>query len=432
MYVKKFRIIALAVALIMVFGLVAACSPEAPAQPATPADTPAPADQDAPAMQETPAETTPAVTPPPPVDPPAVAYESVTIGLMGPHTGPAAQFGIAVRDGAMLYIDAFNARGGLQILVEMWDDEHNAALAVMGYNHLVDQGVTAILGGVTSGPTMAVVPLAYEENMPMITASATHAGVTVDQDTGRVFTNMFRSCFIDPFQGTKMAEFAVEVVGAATAAVLYSHEIDYSIGLMEAFIARAEQIGLEIIAVERFADDAIDFSGQLINIAAANPDVLFVPAYHQHIALIGPASVAAGLDTTFLGADGWAAVLEFMPDPSSIEGAFFLTGFTTESDSPRVQDFISRYIARHGDPPNMFAAQAYDAAMILIAAIERALADGHSPGTQTFKLSVIAHMAATDIEGVTGRITYDEFNNPQKTAFIVEIVGGVDRFWGEF
>ena len=357
---------------------------------------------------------------------------AITIGIMGPHSGPAAQFGIAVRYGAMLYIDEFNARGGLQINAIMWDDEHDSARAITGYHHLVDQGVTAILGGVTSAPTMAVVPIAFEENMPMITASATHAGVTINQDTGEVFTNMFRSCFIDPFQGMRMAEFARRIVGASTAAVLYSNEIDYSIGLMEAFIARANELGLEIVAVETFADEAIDFSAQLINIAAAAPDVLFVPAYHQHVALIGPQSVAAGLDTTFLGADGWAATLEFMADPSSIEGAFFLTGFYEESDSPLVQDFIRRYVERHGAPPNMFAAQAYDAAMILIAALELAVADGHTPGSDGFKSSVIAHMAATDITGVTGSITFDEFNNPQKTAFIVQIVDGAGRFWGEW
>ncbi|MCL2408115.1 MAG: ABC transporter substrate-binding protein [Oscillospiraceae bacterium] len=359
----------------------------------------------------------------------------ITIGILAPLTGGAAYFGESVRNGLMLYIDEFNARGGLQINPILRDEEGNMTIAVTMYNYLVDQNVTAIIGSVTSDPTRAIVPLAFEDNMPMITASATHAGVTVHPDTGQVFTNMFRSCFIDPFQGTKMADFAFEELGARTAAVLYSNEIAYSIGLMEAFIHRAETLGLEIVHIERHADHAVDFVGQLTNIAAHNPDVLFVPGYNYHVALIGPQSVTAGLtDTVLLGADGWAGSLERMEhDPSSIEGSFFMTGFTHESTEQHVLDFISRFEAEYGIPPNMFAAQAYDAAMILIAAIERTLAaTDYEPDSEAFRLALIDQMSATDIQGVTGRITFDEFNNPQKTAFIIHIVDGVERFWGTF
>ena len=362
--------------------------------------------------------------------------DEVTIGMLAPLTGPVAQFGVAVYQGANLYIEQFNARGGLQINPIVLDEEGDATLAVTMYHNLVDQGVTAILGSVTSGPTMAVVPLAFEDNMPMITASATHAGVTVSQEDGTVFTNMFRSCFIDPFQGQKMAEFAVEILGAQTAAVLFSNEIDYSIGLMEAFVSRAGELGLEVVQVETFPDEAIDYRSQLTNIAAASPDVLFVPAYIRHIALVGPQSLEIpGLEnTTFLGADGWAGTVEFMEgEATAIDGAFFLTGFSPEAEDPRVQDFIANYQARWGEMPNMFAAQAYDAAMILIAAIEQTLeTTNYEPSSEQFRIALIAHMAATDIVGITGRIVYDEFNNPQKSAIILEVVDGVERYWGEF
>ena len=362
----------------------------------------------------------------------AANVDEVTIGLLGPFTGPVAYFGTSVRNGALLYIEEFNARGGLQIIVEQFDEEGDAMLAVTGYHALYDRGVSAILGSVTSGPTMAVVPEAYADGMPMITASATHANVTVSE-AGHVWSNMFRSCFIDPFQGVKMAEFAYEVLGASTAAILYSNEIDYSIGLMESFRDRAIELGIEIVAVQQFGQEAIDFSGQLAIIADANPDVMFFPAYVQHVAMMGPQSVAAGLDTYMLGADGWNGSIATMADPSSIEGAFFLTGFTEDTDDPMVQDFIANFYAETGFGPNMFAAQAYDAAMILIAAIESAIAEGHSPANQAeFRAAIIRHMAATDIVGVTGHITYDNYNNPQKTAFIVTVAGGEESFWGTF
>jgi branched-chain amino acid transport system substrate-binding protein len=334
----------------------------------------------------------------------------------------------------MLYINSFNERGGLQINVSVRDEEGDSARAVTMYHDLVDQGVTAILGSVTSGPTMAVVPEAFNDGMPMISATATHANVTVNADTGAVFTNMFRSCFIDPFQGVKMAEFAHEVLDARTAAVLYSHEIDYSIGLMQSFVERAGQLGIEIVLEESFADEAPDFMAQLTNIAAAAPDVLFVPGYVNHVGLIGPQSVAAGVTATLLGADGWTGSLETVADASTIEGAFHLTGFTVETEDADVLDFIARYRAAYGADftPDMFAAQAYDAAMILIAAIELALADGFAPGSAEFKAAVISYMAATDVVGITGRITFDQYNNPQKTAVIIQIRDGEARFWGTF
>ena len=415
---KQYKKLSRVIAILVVLALLAACGPgagqapaPAPAQPtppaAAPGDAPAPGDQ-------------------------AAEVEEVFIGMLAPLTGPAAFFGESVRDGAMLYIDAFNARGGLQIRVSLINEEGDPILATTGYHSLVDQGVTAVLGSVTSGPTMAVVPLAYEDGMPMITATATHANVTVEAGTGRVFTNMFRSCFIDPFQGVKMADFAAEIVGASTAAILYSHEIDYSIGLMEAFRDRAVEIGMEIVAVERFVDDAVSFHSQLTNIAAVNPDVMFFPAYIRHVALMGPQSLEVGLDTVLLGADGWNGALEAMADPSDIDGSFFITGFTTDSDDPFVQSFITRFEDKTGFAPSMFAAQAYDAAMILIAALEGAIAEGLEPGTREFKDATIRHMAATDLTGVTGHITFDQYNNPQKTAFIVTVENGLESFWGTF
>jgi branched-chain amino acid transport system substrate-binding protein len=349
-------------------------------------------------------------------------------------TGERARFGVAVEQGVMLYINEFNARGGLQIQPVLFDEQGEIAQAVVGYNHLMDEGITALIGSVTSGPTMAVVPEAYEDGMPMITATSTHLNVTIEADTGNVWSNVFRSCFIDPYQGTKMADFAKNVIGAQTVAILYSNEIDYSIGLMEAFVVRANQIGLEIAATEIFSEDAIDFVGQLTNIAAANPDALFVPGYVQHISLVGPQSVQAGLDAVLLGADGWDGVLNEMSEGqrATLNGSFHLTGFSTENEDPVVQDFIARFTQAYETPPDMFSAQAYDAAMIMIYAIERALRDGHAPNTDGFKAATIGHMGATDLTGVTGHITFDSLNNPQKSAVIVEFVNGEARLWGSF
>lgn len=373
-----------------------------------------------------------ATTDQPATDPNGELSDTVTIGVLAPLTGALAQFGVPVYNGINLYIDAFNEQGGLQIQLISFDEEGSPTEAVLGYNWLIDQGMATLIGSVTSGSTLAVVPFANEDNMPMISATSTHANVTVNADTGEVWHNVFRASFIDPFQGEKMAEFASEILEAQTAAILFNNETDYSIGLRDTFEARAQELGIEILTIEAFSNDTVDFVGQLTNIAAVNPDVLFIPAYAQDIALIGPQSVIAGLDTVMIGADGWDSAVFSLADPSSIEGSFFLSGFSAEDPTPIVYSFITRYEDRFGYVPNMFAAQAYDAAMIMVAAVQQAILDGYTPNTDDFNNAVIANMAATDIYAVTGHITFDQYNNPQKTAFIIEIIDGDEILWGTF
>ena len=365
--------------------------------------------------------------------PAAGSVNQVNIGILAPTSGDVAQFGQPALNGKLMYIRAFNAGNhGFTINYSYFNEEGNPAQAALGYDVLTDWGMHALLGSVTSGATLAVVPLANQDNLPMISATSSHAAVTVNQDTGNVWHNVFRATFIDPFQGQRMAEFAHEVVGATRAAVLYSHDIDYSIGLMQTFISRSEELGVEIVAIESFSNASVDFFGQLTNIAAIAPDVLFIPVYTHHMALIGPQSVQAGLDTIMLGADGWVGAASDMADPSSLEGSYFMSGFYAGSYDPIVSSFVTRYEAEHGYQPNMFAALGYDAAKILIAAITQALDNDHVPGTEAFQNAVIANISATNIQGVTGHITFDQYNNPQKSAFIVEIVNGEETLWGSF
>ena len=173
----------------------------------------------------------------------AASGGTIKIGMLAPLTGAVAEYGQAVANGVRMYTEELNAKGGVngkQIELVEYDEEGDSAKAVTGYNSLVDQDVTAIIGDVTTAPTVAVVVESQADKMPMITASATAAAVTVDQDSGAVYENMFRSCFIDPFQGNKMASFASEKMSAKTAAILYNTGSDYSIGLSDSFQEQAK------------------------------------------------------------------------------------------------------------------------------------------------------------------------------------------------
>ena len=367
------------------------------------------------------------------------AAETIKIGMLAPMTGAVAQYGIAVTNGAKMYIDEVNANGGIngkQVEVVLYDEEGDTTKALTGYSSLIDQGVTAIIGDVTTAPTVAVAAESQADNMPLITASATASAVTgqvdADGNVTSVYPNVFRSCFIDPFQGEKMAAFAKENLNATKVAVLYNTGSDYSVGLTNAFIAKAGELGMEVVASEGYSDGAVDFQGQLTNIAAKAPDALFCPDYYQVIALVAQQAKDAGVTATMLGGDGWDAVLSVVSDTALLEGAYYCSGYSSQDTTEAVQTFLANYQAKYESEPNMFAAQGYDAAMILLAAVEKAEAAGLTAGSDEYKQAVIDAMDATDMDCITGHVTYDEYNNPEKTAVIIKVENGEATFWGKY
>ena len=363
--------------------------------------------------------------------------KTIKIGYLGPLSGGVAQYGIAVQNGVKLYVDQLNKAGGINgktIELVSYDEEGDATKAVTGYNSLLDSGVVAIVGDVTTAPCTAVVAAAYPDNTPMITASATATSITFNADTNTVYTNMFRSCFIDPFQGETMARFAKEVLGAQTAAILYNNQDTYSTGVYDYFVSKANEIGLELVATESYAgENIVDFSGQLTNIAAKNPDVLFLPIYYNQVALVAAQAADAGLTATMLGVDGWSSVMDVVTDPALVEGAYYCSGYSAADTSPLVQQFLADYAAMfNGETPNMFGAQGYDAAWILCDAIKKAETSGKTYGSAEYKQAIIDNMKATNSDYVTGHVSFDDHNDPQKTAAIINLVGGEEKFWGSY
>jgi len=418
-FMKKLRILSLGISLVLACSLFAACG-----SGGSPASSQAASGDGA-------ASASGEATPPGNAGSDAV----IKVGILAPLTGSVAQYGIAVSNGAKLYIEQVNAAGGVngkQIEIAEYDEEGEPEKAVTGYNYLLDQGVTAIIGDVTTAPTLAVVPEANADNIPMITASATAAAVTYDEESGTVYDNVFRACFIDPFQGEKMAAFASEKLEAKTVALLYNTGSDYSIGVKDAFAAKAGELGLEIVATEAYADGAVDFQSQLTNIGAQNPDVLFLPDYYETVALVAQQANSAGVTAAMLGIDGWDTVMSVLTDASLLEGAYYCSGYSAEDTTPAVQQFLVDYKGKYDEEPNMFGAQGYDAAMILVAAIEEAEAAGLEAASDEYRQKIIDVMKATDMDCVTGHVTYDEHNNPEKTAVIINITGGDAKFWGKY
>ncbi len=351
----------------------------------------------------------------------------ITIAFIGNTTGDYAQYGIPVRNAVMLYFDQLNANGGINgktVKVLEYDDKGDGVEAVNSYNLAKENGITAVIGSVLTGATIALADATYEDNMPQITASATATGVTVMEDTGEVRTNVFRACFIDPFQGEKMASYAVEKLGAKTAAVFFQTGSDYSEGLKDAFVAKAEELGLEIVDTEAFAEGDKDFKAQMTNIASKNPDVVFAPIYYAEAGLAISAARAAGCEATFLGGDGFGSVKDYA-SAEDLEGSLYCSGYApgTESVAQFEKDYCSAYNVE--TVPNMFAPLAYDAAMIMAYGLQAAEEQGLTAGTDEYKQAVIDAIKNMDgVAGITGSYSFDDDNNPIKSVAIIELTGG--------
>ena len=365
---------------------------------------------------------------------PAASGETIKVGILGPHTGDYAVYGLAVKNGAQLYIDQVNAAGGIngkQIETVVYDNKGDSTEAITAFTRMVDDGITALIGDVLTGNTIAVVGEANPINMPMITASATASAVTYNADTDTVYTNVFRTCFIDPFQGEKMAQYASEKLGAKTAAVLTMTGDDYSVGLADAFKAKCAEVGITVVADEGYSKGDVDFKAQLTNILASAPDVIFCPNYYQDDGMIVTQARELGLTATFLGGDGWAGVSAYA-SAADLEGSYFCSAYAPGS-TDAVKKFEADYTAAYGaDTLNMFAATAYDAAQILVAALTKAEASGAATGSDEYKQAVIDAFKTEgpSVVGITSETgyTFDEHNNPIKSAVIMTLTDGVETF----
>lgn len=357
----------------------------------------------------------------------------ILVGVLANTSGDNAVYGNAVQNGVMLYIDQLNEKGGINgktVKAIAYDEKGDATEAVNAYNRLVSDGITALIGSVLTGATIAVADETYDSNMPQITASATAAGVTMldpNDANSEIRTNVFRSCFIDPFQGEKMAQYAKEKLGAATAAVIFETGNDYSEGLKDAFVAKCGELGITVTGQEAYATGDVDFKAQMTNVAASNPDVVFCPNYYEDSGMIVTQARQVGVTGTFLGGDGWGSIAKYA-SAADLEGSVYCSGYA--AGTSEVAQFESDYTAKYGeDVPNMFAPLGYDAALLMCNALKAAEDAGLEAGTDEYKQAVIDAMKATkDLAGVTGTYEFDEYNNPIKSAAMMKLEGGAEAF----
>lgn len=342
---------------------------------------------------------------------------AVKVGMITPLSGDVKTYGESVKNAYELAIEEANKAGKVNITTVVTDSKGDATEGVNAATKLINQDkVKAIFGPVISRVAIGVSDIVNTNKIVMITPTGTAPKVTVDNGKRKEY--IFRSCFIDPFQGQVMAKFGLNTVKAKNASIVYDISNDYSKGLAETFKAAFEQGGGKVVNMESYGKDDVDFSAILTKVGSNSPDVLFLPDYYNKVSLIGRQAKEKGVKATLLGVDGWdSAEL----DAKAMEGGYFSNHYSAEDQRPEVQEWIKKYQAKFGKAPDALGTLAYDAANLLVEAIVKAGSDD-----PTKIRDAMANIK--DFKAVTGTLSFDKDGNPIKSAVVLQIKDGKQKY----
>lgn len=345
----------------------------------------------------------------------AMAADTLKIGAVFPLSGPQSTFGEESMNGVMLALDDLKASdaalAGKITLVKEDEksnpiDAGNAAKKVLN----VDK-VDVIFGSVASSNTLAMTELVKNADKPLVTPASTNPTVTEKGDM------VFRTCFIDPFQGSVLANFALSNLGKKKAAILLDHKSDYSKGLAQFFKEAYKAGGGEIIAEESYEAGKKDFKTQLTKLRAAKPDVLLVPGYYNEVGLIMKQAKQMGFAVTMLGGDGWdSPSLYTLAGADAVKDHYFSSHFAPDDTDPAVQNFVKAYTARYKVAPGAMAALGYDGVLVIADAFKRA-GGGDSAAMKK------ALASTSGFKGVTGVISINQKRDAEKDAVVLKTLG---------
>ncbi len=345
----------------------------------------------------------------------------IKIGINYELTGEVASYGQASVDGIELAIDEINAAGGIngkKINAVKYDNKSDKSQATTLATKLMTQDkVVAVLGPATSGAFKATIPEANKNKVVVASGSATADDVTVDANGVKEYA--FRICFSDSYQGTAMANYALNNMSATKAVVIMDNSSDYAKGLAANFTTTFEAGGGQVVATEAFVAGDTDFNAIITKIKGNDFDVIFIPGYYNEAGLIIKQARNQGIDTPILGADGFGAPeLTELAGADALNNVFFSSHFSSLDKDPSVTGFIQNFKTKHGKEPDQFAALGYDLAMFL--------ADGIKRAGSTDTAAIKDALASTkDFVGITGSFSMDENHNPIKAVVVVGIENGV-------
>jgi len=339
---------------------------------------------------------------------------TLLVGHVASKTGDTATFGTSADKGIRLALDEINKAGpvlGKTVDVITEDDNSKSDEAKTATEKLINRDhVVAVLGEIASSRSIAMAPVCQEAKIPMLSPGSTNPKVTQAGDY------IFRACFIDPFQGQAMAEFAVKNLKAKKYAILYANNSDYSVGLRDYFKQAADKLGATETVESSYAEKSdVDFRSQLTKIRDSNPDVVVATGYYEEAGKIAKQARELGIKVPIIGGDGWDSDKLIQIGGEALDGCYFTNHYAPDEDRPAVKDFVAAFKAKYnGETPDAMAILGYDAMKLLVDAIKRA---GSTDGAK-----IRDALAATkDFPGAAGSITIDADRNAKKPIVVVGI-----------
>ncbi|MES1038089.1 ABC transporter substrate-binding protein [Peribacillus simplex] len=350
--------------------------------------------------------------------------DTIKIGVNLELSGGVASYGQSIAEGLELATAEINKEGidGKKIKLIKVDNKSEASEATSGAIKLTSQDqVAAIVGAATSTNSIAQVQIAQDNKVPVISPSGTSPEITFSKD--KLNDYVFRTSFIDPFQGTVAANFATKEIKAKSAAIYIDSASDYSKGLAAAFKEQFEKNGGKIVAEEAYIAKDTDFRSTLTRLKSAKPDFIFLPGYYEEAGLIVKQARETGLDVPFMGGDGWdSPKLVEIAGAKALNNTFITNHYSSGDPDKKIQNFVSAFKAKYKDKsPDAFNALGYDTGYFLADAIKRA-------GSADSEKIKEALEKTADLELVTGTFTLDEKHNPIKSATILEFKEGEQVF----
>lgn len=348
--------------------------------------------------------------------------DTIKVGANLEMTGGSASYGISSKKAIELAFKEINEKGGIngkQLELVVADNKSEAAEATNAMQKLVSQdNVVAVIGPNLSSSVIAASAINNSAKVLDIAPMATNPYVTVDQASGKTKDFNYRTCFIDPFQGTVMAKFATAELGVGNAAILIDNSSDYAKGLAQFFKENFVKEGGAVTAEESYLQKDTDFKATLTKIKATNPDFLYVPGYYQEVGLIVKQARELGMNMPIAGGDGWdSAKMPEIAGAAALNNTYFSSLYSPEDSSDINKNFVAAYEKAYGQKPDVFAALSYDSALLVAEAIKNA------GSTEPAKISE-AMAKINGFSGVSGSVTFDDKHNPVKSAVILEYKDG--------
>lgn len=352
--------------------------------------------------------------------------DTIKVGGLLEMTGGSASFGISGKNGIDLALKKINEKGvlgGKKLSLVVADTKSEASEATNGMQKLISQDkVVAVIGPNQSSAVIASGAINNGAKVVDITPMGTNPDVTVDPKTKQVKPYSFRTCFIDPFQGTVMASFASNELKVKRAAIYIDNTSDYAKGLAQFFKENFVKNGGQVVIEEAYLQKDTDFKSTLTKIKAAKPDFIYIPGYYQEVGLIVKQAREMGITVPMAGGDGWdSAKLPEIAGKAALENTFFSSLYSPDDTSDLNKEFVAEYKKAYNTNPDVFAALAYDSTLLVAKAIEEA-------GSADPAKIAEAMAKIKGFKGVSGEVTFNEEHNPIKSAVIIEHKDGKQTF----